>query len=59
MRSDTTVDDARDHEGDARRASRVIERELAAALDAATEPEVRFHLRQGLQLLEAMERRRR
>jgi hypothetical protein len=39
-------------------ANETVERQLRAALDAAEDPETRFHLRQALQLVEALEESR-
>ncbi|WP_049934865.1 hypothetical protein [Haloplanus natans] len=36
-------------------ASEAIERQLTEALDASQSPETRFHLRQALQLVKALE----
>lgn len=40
-------------------ADEAVDRHLTAALDATDRPEVRYHLRQGLQLLKALEEGRR
>jgi hypothetical protein len=57
MRPETTSDERRDHRVDVGPADEAIEHQLTAALEAAEGRETRFHLRQGLQLLEALKER--
>ncbi|MFB6196563.1 MAG: hypothetical protein ABEI80_10360 [Haloplanus sp.] len=55
MHSGTAPDERGDHEPEVRPTEEAIERHLLAALDDAEAPGTRFHLRQALQLLEALE----